>query len=495
MAASLKVEEASTPAKPDDYIFVNNLRLVRPYYFDFKCNIKARWEKMTLVDLFSQEFPMLTRHYYETAFHAGRLRVENLKGQTIDNLELSTPLITGMCVRHLIHRHEPPVLAGDVQVVEVTDDFVAVVKPPCMPVHTCGQYRKNTVLGILESQRPDLGHLLPTYRLDKPVSGLLVLAKSSAAASRMRVNLEKRECRKKYLARVQGLFPSPPSAASPDDDEVLTLPIGCSWVEMEEEGGEGEGRGGLCIRVDVPLSWNPKTNHVTAIPPTDPSDKSTEGAHPAPSPNKGKDEDAKVAVTLFRCVSRSESEGWSLVECLPLTGRTHQIRVHLEYLGHSIANDTQYGGLSGPPLVYRLNRERTGPSEPSGADDEIPGSSKRIKVKASGSDSSQQDCMDGDRSKEAGAQDQALPVVQSLVTLEGLDETLPEGVRELYESSLYRVSPEDEEKICPHCPCLVPRGYPIDLEPLFLYAYSYSGPGWGFRVPPPHWAHAHGKEL
>ena len=183
MATSLTVEEASTPAKPDDYIFRNRLRLVRPYYFDFKCNIKERWAGMTLVDLFSQEFPMLTRHYYETAFHAKRLRVENLKGQTLD-LELTTPLSTGMVVRHLIHRHEPPVLAGDVEVVEVTEDFVAVIKPACMPVHTCGQYRKNTVLGILESQRPDLGHLLPTYRLDKPVSGLLVLAKSSAAASR-----------------------------------------------------------------------------------------------------------------------------------------------------------------------------------------------------------------------------------------------------------------------------------------------------------------------
>ena len=144
MSSSLIVEEASTAAKPDDYIFINHLRLVRPYYFDFKCNIKARWEGMTLVDLFSQEFPMLTRHYYEMAFHAKRLRVESLKGVTMD-VELSTPLTTGMCVRHLIHRHEPPVLSGDVQVVEVTDDFVAVVKPPCMPVHTCGQYRKNTV--------------------------------------------------------------------------------------------------------------------------------------------------------------------------------------------------------------------------------------------------------------------------------------------------------------------------------------------------------------
>ena len=50
------------------------------------------------------------------------------------------------------------------QVLCETDEFVAVSKPACMPVHTVGQYRKNTVLGVLEAERPDLGLLYPTYR-------------------------------------------------------------------------------------------------------------------------------------------------------------------------------------------------------------------------------------------------------------------------------------------------------------------------------------------
>lgn len=45
-----------------------------------------------------------------------------------------------------------------------TDEFVAVCKPACMPVHTVGQYRKNTVLGVLQAQCPELGTLYPTYR-------------------------------------------------------------------------------------------------------------------------------------------------------------------------------------------------------------------------------------------------------------------------------------------------------------------------------------------
>ena len=65
-----------------------------------------------------------------------------------------------------------------------------VVKPACLPVHTVGQYRKNTVLGVLQAERPDLGMLLCTHRLDKPVSGLMLLARNPAAANRMRKQLE-----------------------------------------------------------------------------------------------------------------------------------------------------------------------------------------------------------------------------------------------------------------------------------------------------------------
>ena len=48
-----------------------------------------------------------------------------------------------------------------VQVVGETADIVAVNKPHGMPVHVAGQYRKNTVHGILAAERPDLGELLP----------------------------------------------------------------------------------------------------------------------------------------------------------------------------------------------------------------------------------------------------------------------------------------------------------------------------------------------
>ena len=70
-----------------------------------------------------------------------------------------------------------------------TDDLIAVHKPASIPVHVSGQYRKNTVMALLQVQRPDLGRLFPVHRLDKPVSGLLLIAKSAAAANDVRTQM------------------------------------------------------------------------------------------------------------------------------------------------------------------------------------------------------------------------------------------------------------------------------------------------------------------
>lgn len=71
--------------------------------------------------------------------------------------------------------------------------MVAVGKPATLPVHVSGQYRKNTVLGVLQAERPDLGRLLPVHRLDKAVSGVLLFARSPQAAEALRVRIEVRE--------------------------------------------------------------------------------------------------------------------------------------------------------------------------------------------------------------------------------------------------------------------------------------------------------------
>src|SRR5260370_9372284 len=63
------------------------------------------------------------------------------------------------------------------------------------------------------------------------------------------------------------------------------------------------------------------------------------------------EKNGKRSRTLFELLEKFN--GWSLLKCQPLTGRTHQIRVHLRVSGLPVAGDTLYGG--GPLLLSRLN--------------------------------------------------------------------------------------------------------------------------------------------
>ena len=84
---------------------------------------------------------MMTKEYYTRAFLAGRLRVEGRP-----NLGFDEPLKTCMCIRHLVHRHEPPVLAGSVQVWT-------------FPPHTTCSSHKTWSLGFMKVPGPPTSQL------------------------------------------------------------------------------------------------------------------------------------------------------------------------------------------------------------------------------------------------------------------------------------------------------------------------------------------------
>ncbi|KAL5576860.1 hypothetical protein UlMin_018559, partial [Ulmus minor] len=65
------------------------------------------------------------------------------------------------------------------------NDVLTICKPPSVPVHPCGQYCKNTVVGILQAEY-DLAPLFPVHRLDRLVSGLLILARNASKADMFR---------------------------------------------------------------------------------------------------------------------------------------------------------------------------------------------------------------------------------------------------------------------------------------------------------------------
>ncbi len=192
-------------------------------------------------------------------------------------------------VSHLMHRHEPPVLSEPVTIIEETDSYVAVNKPASIPVHPTGRYRANSLIELLAHEHPRLAKLYPSNRLDRLTSGIMVLGKTSEAANRFSKMIQSEGAmRKEYVALVHGRFPA--------DPVIVDKPI----VVLGRHGG------GVC-RVDE--------------------------LHPF----------SKPSVSEFRVLWFDEARNVSLVQCVPRTGRTHQLRVHLDHLGHGIVGDPLYG--------------------------------------------------------------------------------------------------------------------------------------------------------
>jgi tRNA pseudouridine synthase 9 len=133
----------------------------------------------------------------------------------------------------------------------------------------------------------------------------MFIGKHAKAAEALSLQISGRTVRKEYIARVKGEFP--------DGEVVCNMPI----LQISPKLGLNRVRanGKAARTVFKKLAYYP------------PGSRAGEGAD---SP-----EETKNGATTLK-------EGYSIVRCLPVTGRTHQLRVHLQFLGHPIANDPIY---------------------------------------------------------------------------------------------------------------------------------------------------------
>ncbi|KAI3901082.1 hypothetical protein MKW92_015204 [Papaver armeniacum] len=360
-----------TPANPperQDYIFRNGRRHVKPYYFEFISHVNKRWNGKTIVDLFTDEFRGRPRDYYVSAVKCGRIKVD---GKMVD---VSYIVRNSQKITHFLHRHEPPVMAWDIPILLEEPDVVVICKPASIPVHPCGQYRKNTVVGILEAEH-GLAPLFPVHRLDRLVSGLLIIARSAVKADQLRQQIMAREVRKEYIARVIGVFPEKQQVVSANVDHDAREQRSTADVDTNSAG--------------------------------------------------------KSACTKFTRVSTNGTH--SIVLCEPVTGRTHQIRVHLQHLGHPIANDVLYLSKDVAPRSDQATGNTAANTEPSSTSD-IP-----------------------------------LDNISDVVVKKSDDD--------------FSIDP-----MCTNCPDLAPKGYGEIEEALWLHCAKYSAPGWAYECPYPDWA-------
>ena len=271
--------------EPDEieYVIDDNYRAVKPYWFTYKTFCKERWRDRNIVDIFTNEFRARKPQDYIDALDKGLVLVN---GEVIDS---SYTLKNGELLEHKTHSHEPKITSQPIKIVFEDDDLVVIDKPSSITAHPVGRFRFNTVTKILAKEFGITAH--PINRLDRLTSGLMFLCKNPKMAEKMRQSLFNREFSKEYIARVAGEFP-------------LTL-------------------NNETIVVDQPIASFDARTTLNIVDPFN----------------------GKQSQTIFQRISYDPITNTSIVKCKPLTGRTHQIRVHLQFLGYPIANDPIYSNI------------------------------------------------------------------------------------------------------------------------------------------------------
>lgn len=177
------------------------------------------------------------------------------------------------------------------EIVFEDDDVLVVNKPAGMVVHPAYGNFTGTLVNALvyrfqqEGNNSETGPYL-VHRIDKDTSGLLLVAKNELAQSILARGFFEHKVDRKYLALV--------------------------WGDFKEDEGTITGHIGRSLSNRLVMDVFPDAKH------------------------------GKEAVTHYRVVQRFHYI--TLVECILETGRTHQIRAHMQHIGHTLFNDARYGG-------------------------------------------------------------------------------------------------------------------------------------------------------
>ena len=176
-----------------------------------------------------------------------------------------------------------------IDIVYEDDDVIVINKKSGIVVHPGNGNHSGTLVNALmnHSKLSTInGEYRPgiVHRIDKDTSGLLIVAKNDKAHLILAEELKKKEIKRKYIALVKGVIPH--------DTGTIDAPIGRDKNDRKK----------MCVTPD----------------------------------------NSKEAITHFKVLERFKEA--TLLECILDTGRTHQIRVHMKYIGHPIINDPVYLG-------------------------------------------------------------------------------------------------------------------------------------------------------
>lgn len=230
----------------------------------------------------ARTFPAYSRSRLQAWIEAGRVRVAGREAKPRTRLAEGEHVVLEAVLEPVIADAPEPIA---LDVVFEDEDLLVIDKPPGLVVHPGAGNRKGTLVNALLHHAPELSHLPRAglvHRLDKDTSGLLVVARTTAAHAALVAALADRNIHREYRALVRG--------------EVVAG-----------------------TRIEAPIGRHPTARTRMAVNPR-----------------------GKPAVTHTRVIERIA--GYTLLAVTLESGRTHQIRVHLSHAGTPIVGDPVYGG-------------------------------------------------------------------------------------------------------------------------------------------------------
>jgi 23S rRNA pseudouridine1911/1915/1917 synthase len=262
--------------------------------------VPQKYSGTRLVDYLAIRFPYQTRENWEKKILAGEVKVN--EAPAVPDKVLSH----GERVAYTVILREPPV-DRNIFLIHEEESFLVAHKPGQLPSHGDGNFIKNTFVFLLNEMMAAKGNTRPlrlVHRLDRETSGLMVVARNKLAHTNLMRQFEEGSVQKEYLAIVQG--------------------------KLEQDRFEVSGELGRDPHSSVTI------RHALI---------------------EGGSENSRHSLTLFEKVQELPSA--TLVRCIPKTGRTNQIRVHLAHIGHPVVGDKLYGKTDAEFLEF-INHVKAG---------------------------------------------------------------------------------------------------------------------------------------